>query len=214
MIRFFNGFVKVTGYLLQKIVFRTKICYEDKSVQSRRIKGKAIIVSNHTSVFDYAAILFVFFWRTLRYQMAEVLFKKKLLALFLRCMGGIYVDRDSHNFGFMAKSEKILGKGGVVGIFPESRLPKEGEERPLKFVPSAVYLALNSGADIIPLYTNGEYFTKKRARIIIGKPFSAREYYDDNLSEKENVEKITELLREKIILLEKLSDEKSENTVN
>ena len=59
MIRFFNGFVKVTGWLVQKIIFRTKIYYEDKSVQSRRIKGKAIISSNHTAcrIFSTAATI-------------------------------------------------------------------------------------------------------------------------------------------------------------
>ena len=63
---FFNGFVKATGWPAYKIAFRTKIYYEDKSVQSRRIKGAAMVVSNHTSVFDYAVLLFVFFTRTLR----------------------------------------------------------------------------------------------------------------------------------------------------
>ena len=83
MIRFMNAFVKLTGWPAQLIVFRTKYYYEDKSVQSRRIKGPAIIVSNHTAVYDYACMLFVFFTRTLRYQMAELLFEKKLLGPFL-----------------------------------------------------------------------------------------------------------------------------------
>ncbi|MBQ5503594.1 MAG: hypothetical protein IIT95_00710, partial [Oscillospiraceae bacterium] len=77
LISFFNWFVKITAWPAQKIVFRTRHIYEDRSLQSRSIKGPAIIISNHTSVFDYAALLFVFFGRTLRCQMAEVLFKKR-----------------------------------------------------------------------------------------------------------------------------------------
>ena len=61
LIKFFNWFTKITAWPVQKLLFRTKIHYEDKSVQSRRIKGSAILISNHTSVFDYAAHLFVFF---------------------------------------------------------------------------------------------------------------------------------------------------------
>ena len=118
---FFNTFVKVTGWLPQKIAFRTKIEYEDKAVQGRRIKGPAIIISNHTSVFDYAVLLFVFFTRTLRVQMAEVLFQKQPLGLFLKMMGGIYVNRDTHDFSFMGKSEELLRKGKVVGIFPDAQ---------------------------------------------------------------------------------------------
>ena len=69
-------------------------------------------------------MLFVFPWRTLRYQMAEVLFRKKVLGPFLKAMGGIYLDRDSADMGFMGKSMDILHQGGVVGIFPEGRLPR------------------------------------------------------------------------------------------
>ena len=137
LIKFWNAFVKITAYPVQKAVFRTKVCYEDKRAQSRRIKGSAVIVSNHTSVWDYGVYLFVFFFRTLRCQMAEVLFNKKPLGLFLKMMGGIRVDRDARDFSFVAKSQEILEKGGVVEIFPESRLPLKGEERPLPFKPSA-----------------------------------------------------------------------------
>lgn len=208
MIRFWNAFVKVTGYLPQLIVFRTKVYYQNKAVQSRHIKGNAIIISNHTSVWDYAAMLFVFWSRTLRYQMAELLFKKKTLSWFLRSMGGIYVNRDAHDFSFMAKSEEVLEQGGIVGIFPESRLPKEGESRPLPFVPSAAYLALRTGVKIIPAYTNGEYFSLKRARVVIGEPIDVTTMCDDTLSEKENLQNITDALRNKVIELGKIIDEK------
>lgn len=208
MSAFFNTFVKITGWLPQKILFRTKIYYEDKKAQSRRIKGKAIIVSNHTSVYDYAAMLFVFPTRTLRYQMAEVLFGKKGLGTFLKMMGGIKVDRDARDFSFMAKSEEILSRGGVVGTFPESRLPREGEERPLEFKPSAAYLALSTGAPIIPVHVSGGYFGKKRVRVVIGKPVVAADLCREDLTEKENVKNVSTFLREKIIGLGKIVDER------
>ena len=201
MIALFNYFVKITGWLPYALICRSKVSYEDKNAQSRHLKGKAILLSNHTSVYDYALYLFIFFFRTLRFQMAEVLYKKKLLALFLSMMGGIYVNRDTLDFSFMDESKAILEKGGVVGIFPESRLPKEGEARPLPFKESATILALESGAPIIPLYTKGNYFTKSRTRLIIGKPINVRDYYDNSKSEKENVTNITNILRNKIIEL-------------
>ncbi len=209
MIAFFNMFVKVTGYLAQKVIFRTKIYYEDKALQSRRIKGKAIIMSNHCSVYDYAVYMFVFFSRTVRYLMAEVLYKKPLLSLFLKMLGGIKVDRDAHTFNFITKSKDVLNKGGVVGVFPESRLPKEGEERPLEFKPSITYLALESDTKIIPVYTSGNYFKKSRVRVIIGKPINVLDYYDENLTEKENIDLITKILRQKIIELGNLLNEKT-----
>lgn len=207
MISFFNWFVKITGWLVQLIVFRTKVFYVDKAKQSRRIKGPAIIVSNHTSVWDYAIWLFVFFSRTLRFQMAEVLYKKKVLGLFLKMMGGIYVNRDTHDLSFIDKSNEILRKGGVVGIFPESRLPLLEEERPLPFKESVTQLALLSEKVIIPVYTSGVYFKKSRVRVMIGEPINVNDYIDESLSEKENVDRITKLLREKIIELGQKLDE-------
>ncbi len=201
MIYLLNWFVKLTGWLPKRIAFKTKVFYEDKKVQSRSIKGAKIIISNHTSVYDYAVFMFVFFSRTLRYQIAEVIFQKKLLGWFLKALGGIRVDRKSFDFGFIEKSRQILDKGGVVGVFPESRLPTKDEEKPLEFKPSATYLALYADVPVIPVYTNGEYFKGKKAKVVIGKPISVKELYDANKSEKENLADITAFLRQKIIEL-------------
>ena len=210
LIRLFNAFVKITGFPAAFFCFRTKVYYENKTVQSRRIKGPAILISNHTSVFDYAVYLFVFFLRTLRVQMAELLFQKKVLGPFLRMLGGIFVDRNTHDFGFISKSLDLLKKGWVVGVFPESRIPLPEEERPLPFKTSAAYLALASGVPVIPVYTNGSYFKKKRAEVLIGTPIDVRAIEDPALSEKENLARVTNAMREKIISLEKLYHEQSE----
>ena len=203
-IKFVNLFTKVTAWPVQKVVFRTKIMYQDKAVQNRKIKGPAIVVSNHTAIWDYAIWLFVFISRTLRFQMAELLFKKPVLGPFLRGLGGILVDRNAYDFSFMDRSMQILEKGGVVGVFPESRIPRPEEQRPLPFKPSAAWLALLSGAPVIPVYTNGVYFNKHRAKVVIGTPFYAADYTDASLSEKENIARVNEVLRARIIELEKV----------
>lgn len=208
MIRFFNNFVKATGWPAQLICFRTKVYYENKAVQSRHIRGPAILVSNHTSVYDYAVMLFVFFTRTLRYQMAEILFRGKRLGKFLRMLGGIFVDRDSTNFSFMSESVKVLDKGGVVGIFPEGRLPREGETPPIAFLPGAAYLATSTGVKVIPVYTNGSYFKRSRARVMIGTPMDPADYCVSGRSEKENIEAFTEAMRNRIIELRTKLDER------
>lgn len=202
-IRFVNAFTKITAWPVQRLIFRTKILYEDRRVQGRRIKGSAIIISNHTSVYDYAVMLFVFFSRTLRYQMAEVLFEKKPLGYFLKGLGGIRVDRNNYDFSFLARTERILRNGGVVGIFPESRLARKGEERPLPFKPSAAYLALSADVPVIPVYTNGCYFSRHRAVVLIGKPMDIHVYTDRVSGEKEKIEALTTAMRDKIISLEK-----------
>ncbi|WP_407386218.1 lysophospholipid acyltransferase family protein [Ruminococcus sp.] len=206
----FNWFVKLTGWPVQWICFRKKIYYEDRSVQSRHIRGKAIVINNHRSVFDYPLMMFVFWGRTLRVHMSELVMKKPVLGVFLRMLGGIHVDRASHDYGYMAKSERILDKGGVIGIAPEGRIPLKGEATPLAFKNGAAYLALTTDTPIIPMYTNGAYFDfKHRARVIIGTPIIPSQVADPRLSDKENIAELTRVMREKIIFLGQMLHERT-----
>ena len=197
-----HWFFKITGFLPQLFAFRTKVYYEDKRVQKRRIKGKAIIMPNHHSVMDVATLMFVFYNRTLRCLTAELMYRKNIfMTLVLKLLGCIKVDRENHDFSFLNKAEKILNRGGVIEIYPEARLAEPGEAKPLEFKPSVVALALSSGAPIIPVYHNGAIFSRERARVIIGKPIDVREWYDDTLSESENIDAICKRLRGKVIEL-------------
>lgn len=198
----FHWFVKITAWIPQMLVFRTKLYYEDRRVQGRYIRGRAIVVSNHTSVLDVATMLFVFPFRTLRVVAAEIMYTKNMfMSVMLYLLGTIRVDREAHDFSFLGACERILKKGGVIEIYPEARLPKAGEERPLAFKPSAVYLALQTETPIIPVYTNGEMFSRKRLRVVIGKPIDVCRLYNDQMSEKENIESINTYLRGKVIEL-------------
>ena len=205
----FTWLVKITGWPLYALLLRPKTYYENKKVQSRRIRGGAIVVSNHTSVYDFAVTMFTFPSRTLRCAVAELMYEKNIfMTLLLRAFGTVRVDRTTHDFSFLSACEKILGRGGVVEIYPESRLPLPNESRPLAFKPSAVYLALQTGAPIIPICNNGHFFEKQRMRIMIGTPIDVRALYNDELSEKENIANITTHVRGKIIEFSQRLEEK------
>lgn len=209
LIRFWHAFTKLTGWPVQFFCFRTKLYYEDRSVQGRHIRGPAILISNHTAVYDFAVYMFVFWTRTLRCQMAELLFDKPMLGRLLRHLGGIRVDRTGYDFGFLNQSREILEQGGVVEIFPESRIPRPDEPRPLEFKVSAAWLALATGVPVIPVVTNGSYFNRQRARVLIGKPLLASDLTEEGLDEKENLRLVSERFRERIMELEKLLNEQT-----
>ena len=210
MNKFVNNFVKITGWPVATLVFRTKYYYEDKIEQSRKIKGPAIIISNHTAISDFMVYMFAFMGRNIHCVMADILFKKnKFMNWFLPKIGGIKVCRENNNYDFLNKANEILQKGGVVEIFPEARIPKAHENKPLDFKPSGAYLAMISKVPIIPVYTNGSYYKKSRARIIIGKKIDVKDLIDDKLTEKENIDNINQFLRNKIIQLGEMLDEKA-----
>lgn len=193
--------MKITGWAFP-LLCRLKVHYEDRAVQSRKIKGKAIVCSNHTGLLDFGATLFTYFPRTLRCVMSEALYNKFfLLTGFVYFIGGIKANRETHDFSFITKCKQVLDKGGVVEIYPEGRIPDEPSNIPLPFKPSVVLMAIECDAPIIPTFTNGKYFSKQRLRTIIGKPVYVSELYDESISEKENIAKITEHLRERTIEL-------------
>ena len=196
MVWLFNAFVKLTGWLPWTLIARTKVHYEDRAAQGRKIRGKAIVISNHTTVWDYAALMFLFPGRILRCVVAELMYEKNpILTFVIKNLGSIRVDRNAADFAFLSKCCKVLDQGGVVEFYPESKINQEDRQQLLPFKPSIAYLALESSAPIIPVYTDGNYFGKGRNHIIIGKPVDVRQLYDDTRSEKENIAAITEYLR-------------------
>ncbi len=210
MSKVFCWFVKITGWLPFVSFNRPKYYYEDKTVQARKIKGKAIVMPNHHDIWDFATMMFAFPTRNLRCVVAEVMYEKgKAMRKLLNGLGSFRVNRDSLDFSFLEKACEALKKEEVIEFYPEARLPIEGEEKPLPFKTSIAYLALASNAPIIPVVTNGSYWRKKRIRILIGKPIDVQTLYEKDKSENENIELITNKLRKKII---ELNDELEKRT--
>ena len=222
MNRLILWFAKLTGWPIEYFFYRKKIYYEDKSVQRRKIKGGALVVSNHYSVYDYPLIMFTFFRRSIRPLVAEVIFEKnRFMNRFMTHLGAIRVDRDTYDFSFMSNMVKCLEDKQVGLVFPESRIGEESEKLDgmLEFKPSFVYMALEANVPIIPVYVNGVYGKDKkkkhdRARIIIGKPIRLDELYDTNKSEKENIEFLCNYVREYIKNLGKILKEQIEKKNN
>ena len=200
------GFVKLTGLLPVLIFFKPKILKLNKK---QKLPKGCIIVSNHKSLLDFPFYLLVFPFRTIRFLMAEVLYNKsKFFGFFLNAIGGIKVERNSKDFSFVANALEVLDKKGTVGIFPEGRLPVNG--KPFPFTVSTAYIAINSAAPIVPVFTDGNYGISKRASVVIGEPFYLTDYCKEDLTETEQLNHLTETLENKVRGLEEFlrKDEK------
>ena len=189
------AFTKITGIIPGLIFFKPKIHLENGA--KRRLPAPSILVSNHCSLMDFVLYLFVYPFRPVRFLMAEVLYNKgKFFASFLYALGGIFVDRNTKDFGFVSDSLEILDNGGVIGVFPQGRLPVNG--KPFPFTVSTAFIATHSTAPIIPVYTDGNYGLFKRANVVIGKEIYLADYMEDGLSEDEQLKKLTEILENKV----------------
>lgn len=211
MSNFVVWFTKITGIIPQALFFKTKMYYLNKKP---KIKGGALIISNHTSVYDYALYLFVFFIRHIYVLIAKSTYNQNgFIHGLMKNLGSIVVDRNSYDFNFMSEVEEKLNKNKLVLLFPEGRLPRKEEHDLLEFKPSFVYVALHTGKPIIPIYTNGEYgfLNKKRTRVMMGDPIYVKDLYDDEKSEKENIDYICNYVKDYI---KKLRNELNKRVAN
>lgn len=200
----------IIGYLLawpaQFIYFKKRIYYEDKKDTSRFIKGGNLIVSNHRSLKDFMALIFVFPFHKLYCLMSELIFSHGFFVSTLtKIMGGIKIDRKNHNFDFINKSVDLLNKKKCLAIYPEGKVnTKSGL---LYFHPSYIIIALKSNKPIIPIYTDGRYGIFKRTRIVIGKKIYLRQYCSNLNPSKDELEKLNDIVRNKIMNLSKICKE-------
>ena len=195
LVRFTVGLAKLTGYVPGWLFFKPRVRLAEGA--KRRLPQNCILVSNHTSLLDFALYLLVFPGRTLRFPMAEVLFRNgKFMSFLMYALGGIRVDRDGKDFGFVSECLEVLDNGGSLGIFPQGRLPLNGQIFP--FTVSTAFIATHTDAPIIPVYTDGNYGITKRANVVIGAPIHIADHLQPGLSQDAQLQQLTKMLEETV----------------
>ena len=199
MVNLVLGFVKLTGILPALLFLKPRIKRVGNA--KRRLPAPCILVSNHKSLLDFVLYLMIFPFRTIRFLMAEVLFNKsKLFGWFLGAIGGIRVDRDTFDFGFVADAIEVLDRGGTVGIFPEGRLPIGG--KPWPFTVSTAFIAMGApDVPIVPIYTDGNYGLFKRTTVVIGEPMFLADFRQEGLDDQAQLEHLTKVLEQTVYAL-------------
>jgi len=211
----------VQGLLLQVFLFKTKTYYEDDSKQNKRIKGNAILVTNHRSFVDGIVIALRFFCRRLYFIIAdfteyyaekETPLKRFLLSVakvFATILGGgIFIDRRGHNFSFIEKCKRVINQGKVIVIFPEGDYKYTYE--PVKFSPGYVIIAIEAGAQIIPVVNDFNYGLFKRVHLMVGNRIDLSTYSPSDLTKAQIREINDEIYHQFLILFYKLKKKKAE----
>ncbi|MDD4290950.1 MAG: lysophospholipid acyltransferase family protein [Clostridia bacterium] len=202
---FTYAFIKITGAFAAIPYFKWKIWRSDKKQKKPRLNGNAIIIANHSSIKDLMLIMFLFPLRNIRFLIAEVIYNKgRFMRFVLKCIGGVKVERFSSDFGFIGKSVEILDKGGVLGIFPESKISTDGKIH--EFKTSLITIADESEAPIVPIYIDGNYGIFKRVNVVIGESFYINDLTECQSLSKDDLLDLSEKARQKVIELGKCLD--------
>ena len=207
MHEFLRWLALLSAWPVQLLVFKRKTYYEDRRAQGRRVRGKALIVSNHFSVFDYMVNLFLFPFRKLYVVYWPQ--NSKRIRWGMKFFGGIVSDRDVMSLRFMDESVKTLEKGRVVQIYPEAYISEDG--RMDEFKPSYVLIALRAEAPIIPVITDGQYGLFKRVHLIIGKPIDLWDYCTSEDPTKEEIMALNDIVYKKCLELQRELEARKQN---
>ncbi len=201
---FFRILGIITGYPAQLIFFKTKVYYENKAKQSRRIKGGALVISNHFNLVDFIVNTFVVFPRKLYVVASEHAYRNRGFSFGMRFFGGVKADRTTKSMRFIDDSIELIKNGKLVQIFPEGHNTPDGSIKPFK--PTYLMIALKSDRPIIPIITNGSYGLFKRTRVIIGEPIYLSQLTNTENVTKEELARLNEIIYNKALALKETLD--------
>jgi 1-acyl-sn-glycerol-3-phosphate acyltransferase len=100
----------------------------------------------------------------------EELFENALLGTLLAGVGAFPVRRGHPDRRALRRAIAIVNSGRVLGLFPEGTRSPTGELQEAKG--GAAFIALKTGAPILPLAIRGPYRVFGEVEVLIGKPFN------------------------------------------
>ena len=187
-----KAIVKGAIFAYCKLIYRLKIVGKENIPK----EGPVIFCGNHRNFLDPQMIV-VTSGRDMRFLAKEELAKNPFFRLLGNLFSAILVKRDEKDLTAVKESLKTLKGGGCIGLFPEGT--RNGLEKNNGQIKSgAAYLAIKTGAKIIPIGIIGRAKPFSKNAIIYGKPLDFSEYKSLG---KEGDEKASEVLKNKIIEL-------------
>ena len=131
-------------------------------------KGPFIILSNHRSMGDPFVLGVLYEQGELHFMAKEELFRNPVVRWYITRMHGFPVKRGQGDLSAMRTAMQVLRDGNALGIFPEGTrcLPDL-----MSTVETGVaFLALRSGAPLLPVYIDGKLRLFRRTDVYVGEP--------------------------------------------
>ena len=180
--------------IYSKIVYRYEVIGKENIPKD----GALLFCGNHTSYFD-GPLIIISSPRLMRFMAKQELKGNLLFRYLCYAYDAIYVKRDSKDIGPLKEALKELKDGGSIGIFPEGT--RNGlDKNDGKMKNGAAYMALKTGAKIIPIGINGEAKPFHKVSITYGKPIDFTNLLEEKTA-KDVEEEATEILKNEIVKL-------------
>lgn len=150
------------------------------------IKGPAIFVINHLSMVDPVLVAFLSL-RNIHFMAKQELFNSVLSRWFFKALFAFPINRKTADLVSLRNALQVLKNGKVFGIFPEGKRSVTYELD--EFESGASFLALRSGAPMVPVYIHPSSYRTQRPKLIVGDPV----YAEDTVGSLPRAEQLTAL---------------------
>lgn len=124
-----------------------------KGVENVPDSGGVLIATNHLSRMDIPVLFMIPNRPEMTALVTTKYLKHPLIRWFIVSANGIWLDRDTADFGAFRSAVKALEEGKAVGIAPEGTRSKSGQL--LEGKPGTALLALRAHVPIIPVAITG-----------------------------------------------------------
>jgi 1-acyl-sn-glycerol-3-phosphate acyltransferase len=150
--------------------------------------GGVIICGNHFHWLDPVTVG-ITMQRDVSFMAKQELFESRLGGWFLRKIKAFPVKRGQPDRAALKRSIEVLQEGGCFGIFPEGTRSRTRTLQ--KAEPGTAYLAMKSGAPVVPVGITGSYKLFSRVIVRYGKPIDMAQFQTGKLS-SESLEAVSE----------------------
>lgn len=162
--------------------------------KNTRLPGKALVISNHLSMWD-PLLIGVVFRRQIFWMGKMELFKSRIARIFFKAVKAFPVRRGEGDLAAIRHAFRVLREGKLFGIFPEGKRVKSGELT--RFEPGTCMIALKNDAPVVPVYIKGGYKLFRRMKLIVGEPIRLADYVGEK-TDTVSVEAATRFLENKL----------------
>lgn len=160
--------------------------------------GPVILAANHRSFWDIPVHV-IASPRPIVFMAKQELYKGPVTRWMWRSLGGFPVRRDTADIRAIDTALALLERGEVVGVYPEGTRSRTGEMLP--FLKGAAWLALRTGAPIVPCGLKGTERRQpgqgrrllRRVFVLFGPAISV-EAEPDPKARREKADELTEQL--------------------
>lgn len=175
-----------------KLGYRAKKLDSKGNKYKKRIKGGAVMVSNHIDMLDPLALISTFLYRRIFFYASEVVMGRGLSSTLMRGMGCIKIDRNIADVEAIRTGCEIVKGGHILAIFAQGQIQKSGNFETFKA--GGVLLAIKAGVPIIPVYLSQREHWWQRKIVVIGEPFDCKERCKKKFPSMTDIDNLTEEL--------------------